>query len=306
MGKIVVVGSLNMDFVVAVKHMPRGGETISGKSLNLVGGGKGANQAYAAGKCGADIAMIGAIGDDSYGSVLVENLKAAGVDVSGVETIPNTSTGTAFINVSEDAENSIVIVAGANGLVDRALVDRHMDLIDECDIVVMQLEIPMDTVEYVAKEAKKRGKMVILDPAPAPDFLPDSLVAQLDILKPNETELGKLSGYPTDTLEQVFSAARKMMEEKGVKTIIATRGSHGSVAITPDEIIEVAGQKVKAVDTTAAGDSYTAALATKLAQGASMREAMEFAGRFAGVVTTRVGAQSSIPTLEEVEEFYKA
>ncbi len=305
MGKIVVVGSLNMDFMVAVKRMPKGGETISGKSLKLVPGGKGANQAFSAGRCGADVAMIGAIGDDSYGLTLVENLKGAGVDVSGVEVIENTPTGTAFINVSEDAENSIVIVAGANGKVDRALIDRHMNLIDECEIVVMQLEIPMDTVEYVAAEAKKRGKMVILDPAPAPDFLPDSLVAQLDILKPNETELGKLSGHPTDTAEEVFAAARKMMQEKGVKTIIATRGSRGSVAITHDEIIEVAAQKVKAVDTTAAGDSYTAALATKLSQGAPMREAMEFAGRFAGVVTTRVGAQSSIPTLEEVAEFYK-
>lgn len=305
MGKIVIVGSLNMDFVVSVKHMPKGGETISGSSLSLIPGGKGANQAFSAGRCGADIAMIGAIGDDSYGQTLVNNLASAGVDVSGVETMENTPTGTAFINVSEDAENSIVIVAGANGKVDRALVDRHMDLIDACDIVVMQLEIPMDTVQYVAVEAKKRGKMVILDPAPAPDFLPDELVAQLDILKPNETELGKLANAPTDTLEQVFAAARKMMAEKGVKTIIATRGSHGSVAITPDEIIEVAAQKVKAVDTTAAGDSYTAALATWLAKGEGLREAMEFAGRFAGVVTTRKGAQSSIPTLEEVEEFYK-
>ena len=305
MGKIVIVGSLNMDFVVNVKHMPKGGETISGSSLSLIPGGKGANQAFSAGRCGADIAMIGAIGDDSYGQTLVNNLASAGVDVSGVEVMENTPTGTAFINVSEDAENSIVIVAGANGKVDRALVDRHMDLIDACDIVVMQLEIPLDTVQYVAVEAKKRGKMVILDPAPAPDFLPDELVAQLDILKPNETELGKLANASTDTLEEVFAAARKMMAEKGVKTIIATRGSHGSVAITPDEIIEVAAQKVKAVDTTAAGDSYTAALATWLAKGESLREAMEFAGKFAGVVTTRKGAQSSIPTLEEVEEFYK-
>ena len=174
MKKIVVIGSLNMDSVIETPHMPKGGETVSGQSVTLVPGGKGANQAYAAGILGGNVSMIGAVGNDAFGAILKNNLGKAGVDTSSVAEIEGATTGQAFITVDDSGENSIIIIAGTNGMVTKEFIQGHIKRIEESDIVIMQLEIPIETVEYVKDLAVGMGKTVIIDPAPAVAYLPDS------------------------------------------------------------------------------------------------------------------------------------
>ena len=187
MKKIVVVGSLNMDCVVETPSMPKPGETITGKSVSQVPGGKGANQAYAIGKLGGDVQMIGAVGNDSCGMALKKNLESVGVKTDGLAILDGETTGQAFITVDGQGENSIIIIAGTNGLVTRELIDQNRRLIEESDIVIMQLEIPLEVVEYVKELAVSLGKLVIVDPAPAVEGIPDHFWKGIDYIKPNET-----------------------------------------------------------------------------------------------------------------------
>ena len=214
MKKILVIGSMNMDFVTSVPHMPRVGETVLAQGLELVPGGKGANQAYAIGRLGGRAAMLGCLGQDSFGDRLLENLGKAGVDTRGVERRGEASTSMAVIGVDPQGDNSILVLPGANGLVDRAMVDRHLDLLEGCDILAMQLEIPLDTVAYAAKKAKEMGKTVVLDPAPAVPDLPEELYPCLDLIKPNETELSILTGRPF-SLETLGDSARLLRQRGG-------------------------------------------------------------------------------------------
>lgn len=299
MSRILVVGSLNMDFVIDVDKMPLAGETILGKNVTLVSGGKGANQAYAAGKLGGNIRMIGAVGDDVYGKMLRENLESVGVDTSGVETIKGVPSGNAFITVDGNGENSIIVIQGANALVTKELIDRHIGLIESCDTVIMQLEIPLDVVTYVKEIAKEKGKKVILDPAPAKEGLSEEFFRGFDIVKPNETELQTLVGRKMNTKEELIEGAKELLE-KGIEKVIVTLGKDGSMLVTKDSYKEFQAQKVNAVDTTAAGDSFTAAFTVALEKGASDSEAIEFGNKVSGIVVTRKGAQTSIPTMEEV------
>ena len=193
MKRIVVIGSLNMDSVIETPHMPKEGETVSGQSVTLVPGGKGANQAYAAGILGGNVSMIGAVGNDAFGTILKTNLGKAGVDISSVAEIEGATTGQAFITVDDSGENSIIIIAGTNGMVTKEFIQGHIKRIEESDIVIMQLEIPIETVEYVKDLAVGMGKTVIIDPAPAVADLPDSFWQGVDYIKPNETELEILS-----------------------------------------------------------------------------------------------------------------
>lgn len=179
MKKILVVGSLNMDFVIGVQKIPVPGETILAKAMRLVPGGKGANQAYAAAKLGGQVAMIGAVGDDPFGRQLTSNLAEVGVDISGIETLPGCPTGNAMITVEEQGENAIIVVPGANAHLTTEMIDKHIRLVDVCDIIIMQLEIPLDVVSYVKKLGMERGKQIILDPAPAKTGLPDSFLRAL-------------------------------------------------------------------------------------------------------------------------------
>ena len=304
MGQILVVGSLNVDMVMNVDHMPAEGETILCDGMTLVPGGKGANQACAAGRLGTDVAMLGAIGDDDYGALQLKSLSEAGVEVGGLLKKEGQNTGTAFITVNKSGNNSIVVVPGANSAFRPEDIEANRELIEQCEIMILQLEIPLDTVCYAAKLAKSLGKTVILDPAPVPEHFPEELYEYVDIVKPNETELGMLTGIAE--AQKHLTEAAQVLKARGVKNVLVTLGGDG-VYINPEsgEEIRIPACKVKAVDTTAAGDSFTAALAAMLLNGESLEAAAEFANRVSAIVVTRKGAQSSIPTIDEVVNYSK-
>lgn len=302
MKKIVVIGSLNMDLVVNVQKMPLVGETILAEELSLVPGGKGANQAFAAGRLGAEVTMLGAVGNDAYGEALCQSLRSAGVCVEHLLHCDGVSTGTALITVNAEGDNSIVVVQGANKQVDRAYLDSKLALLEACDIVILQLEIPLDTVVYGAQKAKALGKLVILDPAPAQPRLPAQLLACVDLIKPNETELAILLG--TEAPVQDLKEGARQIQQRGVANVLVTLGGEGAYLYDQDGREQrFHAPHVQVVDTTAAGDSFTAGVAVSLAKGSSLPQAIAFANRVAALVVTRKGAQSSIPSLEEVEAF---
>ncbi len=291
-----------MDFVVNVKHMPQVGETLLADSLEFIPGGKGANQAYALGKLGADVTMLGAVGNDSYGDIQIEGLKAVGVDTTHIERIEGVNTGIALINVNEKGDNSIIVVQGANKYVSREYIDKNLKVIEESDIVIFQLEIPIDTVAYAAKKAKGLGKTVILDPAPAPDSIPEDLLANVDIIKPNETELVKLTGI--EEVDGCMNKAVDTIKKQGVKTVIVTLGGKGSFVSGQNNVVKhISTEDVKVIDTTAAGDSFIASMALYLSKGKDIIAAVKFANHVASISVTRKGAQSSMPSMEEVEKY---
>lgn len=300
MKKIVVIGSLNMDCVIETPHMPNAGETISGRSISLIPGGKGANQAYAVGILGGNVAMIGAVGDDGFGKTLKSNLDHVGVDTSSIPVIQGETTGQAFITVDDQGENAIIIIAGTNGLVKKELVQKYQKQIEDSDIVIMQLEIPLETVQYVKDLAVSLGKTVILDPAPAIGNLPEGFFEHVDYIKPNETELEILTGTKMETQEELTVGARRLLSQ-GVKNVIVSLGEKGCLLVSEKEETFFPAQKVKALDTTAAGDSFTAAFALALSEGKSCHEAIRFGQKVSSVAVTRKGAQTSIPTREEVD-----
>ena len=299
MRKLLVVGSLNMDTVLNVSKIPQKGETILGKEISYVPGGNGANQAYAMGKLGAEVAMIGCIGADGNGSKLLQNLQSVHVDTRAIQIFQKESTGIALITVEETGENSIVVIAGANSKLTRQWIMEQQKYIDECDIVVAQLETPLDSICAVAELAKQKGKRMLLDPAPAQKELPSSLLKNVSIIKPNETELQILTGKPTHTEQEIILAARELIE-KGVEKVVVTLGEKGAMLVTKQEHQLFAAKKVKAVDTTAAGDAFTAGLALKLSEGCTCEQAISFAIKVSSIVVTRKGAQTSIPSYEEV------
>lgn len=300
MKKILVIGSMNMDFVAGVSHIPTLGETVLADNFELVPGGKGANQSYAIGKMHGNVVMLGMVGQDTYGERLCENLKSVGVDVTRVRKLSGVSTGIAVIGVIPEGDNSILVIPGANAYVDKSYVMENMDLFESSDIIVVQLEIPLETVMYVVKEARKRGKTVILDPAPAISDLPDELFSCVDVIKPNETELAIL--VQDFSSEENLCANAELLQRKGVKNIVVTLGGEGSYLLKEDHTEKrlYADKTVHVVDTTAAGDSYVAGLAVALSRGDSLDEAVELASRVSNIVVTRKGAQTSIPSFEEL------
>lgn len=305
MRKILVIGSMNMDFVAGISHIPMVGETILADDFELVPGGKGANQSYAIGKMHGNVAMLGMVGQDTYGERLCENLESVGVDVSRIRKLSDVSTGIAVIGVLPEGDNSILVIPGANAYVNKSYIMENMDLLESSDIIVIQLEIPLETVMYAVKEAQKRGKTVILDPAPAISGLPDELFSCVDVIKPNETELAIL--LQDFSSEGNLCANAELLQRKGVKNIVVTLGGEGSYLLKEDHTEKrlYADKTVHVVDTTAAGDSYVAGLAVALARGDSLDEAVELASRVSNIVVTRKGAQTSIPSFEEIEEISK-
>ncbi len=299
MEQVVVLGSLNMDQVIRVKKMPKKGETILGLGMSKVPGGKGANQAYAIGRLGGKVSMIGAVGQDESGQILKKNLDSVGVNTDCVMELSDVSTGNAVITVDQEAENSIIVLQGANAELTTAHIDAFKEMISEADVVLMQLEIPVEVVEYTAKMASEMGKTVILDPAPAVPDLPETLLKYIDVIKPNETELSVLSGMPVTNLEEAAAAAKKLLK-KGVAKVIVTMGADGSLLVTEDEIRHFPSEKVKAIDTTAAGDSFIAAFVVAITGGKSCEEAIVYGNRISAVTVTRKGAQTSIPDKTEV------
>lgn len=304
MKKILVIGSLNLDMVVNVDHTPTTGETILSNNMEMIPGGKGANQACAAGYLGADITMLGSVGNDMYADILLGSLQKAGADTSKIIKRSDATTGIALITVNSDGDNCIVVISGANATLSCNDIDNNIDLLKEADIIIFQLEIPIETVCYGAKKAKTLGKTVILDPAPVPKEFPEELYRYVDIIKPNETELRMLTGI--DQIESRLPEASRQLRNQGVKNILVTLGEKGVYLDSEEDgICRIPAIPVDAIDTTAAGDSFTAALAVMLSEGKCLREAAIFANYVSAIVVTRKGAQSSIPTLDEVQQYIR-
>lgn len=300
MNKICVIGSINMDLVVKVDEMPKKGQTLIGSNFKEVPGGKGANQAVAASRLGANVCMVGKVGSDGFGQNLLNQLKNNNVDTKYIQ-IEEGASGVALITVDKNAENAIVVAPGANFKVSKNDIDKNIEAIKGSDIVVVQLETPLDTIKYTLKKAKEFGKYTILNPAPAVK-LEDSIIENVDLLTPNETELEILSGVSINNEDDILDAAKTMIE-KGVKELIVTLGSKGSLYINKDKSMFKKSYKVEAVDTTAAGDSYTGALSVAFSKNEDIETAMDFASRVGALCVTKEGAQSSLPTLEEVNKF---
>ena len=300
MKNICVIGSLNMDLVVNVDTMPKPGQTIIGSNFKEVPGGKGANQAVAMARLNGNVSMIGKVGEDGFGQTLINSLKNDNVDTTYIHTT-NGATGVALITVDKNAQNSIVVSPGANFEVKEDDIDNNIEAIKYSDIVVLQLETPLNTIKYALNKSKELNKYTILNPAPAVK-LDDEIIKNVDLLTPNETELEIISGVSIETEEDIQKAAQIMIE-KGVKELIVTLGSKGSLYINKEKSMFKKAYKVEAVDTTAAGDSYTGALAVALSQDKNIEDAMDFASKVGALSVLKEGAQSSLPTLEDVENF---
>lgn len=297
---IVVVGSLNMDIVVEAPRSPQMGETIRGQEAHFIPGGKGANQAVASARLGAHTVMIGSVGQDAFGKQLLDAMQQEGIACKTIKTVDGVATGIASILLAQ-GDNSIIVVAGANGHCLPADIDRHEQAIAQADVVLLQLEIPLETVIYAAQVAKKHGKLVILNPAPAQE-LPEQLFAAVDILTPNETELYQLAGYAYG--EVPLPEAIQALHDKGVKHVITTLGSKGAAFLNPQgELETIPAHKVEVVDTTGAGDSFNAGIAYALGTGKSIPEAILFASKVSALAVTKMGAQQGMPTLQQVEDF---
>ncbi|MDT3312062.1 ribokinase [Pseudomonas sp. rhizo66] len=301
---VVVIGSLNMDLVTRAPRLPVGGETLIGHSFATVSGGKGANQAVAAARLGAQVAMVGCVGNDDYGVQLREALLAEQIDCLAVSAVDD-SSGVALIVVDDNSQNAIVIVAGANGAMTPAVIDRFDAVLQAADVIICQLEIPDATVGHALKRARALGKVVILNPAPASRPLPADWFAAIDYLIPNESEAAVLSGLPVDSQETAESAASQLIA-MGAGKVIITLGAQGSLFANGQRFEHFPAPKVKAVDTTAAGDTFVGGFAAALANGKSEAEAIRFGQIAAALSVTRAGAQPSIPTLSDVQAFKPA
>ncbi len=301
---VVVIGSLNMDLVTRAPRLPRGGETLIGHSFTTVSGGKGANQAVAAARLGAQVAMVGCVGNDDYGVQLRDALLAEQVDCQAVSAVED-SSGVALIVVDDNSQNAIVIVAGANGAMTPAVIDRFDAVLQAADVVICQLEIPDATVGHALKRARALGKTVILNPAPASRPLPADWFAAIDYLIPNESEAAALSGLPVDSLQTAENAASHLIA-LGAGKVIITLGAEGSLFASGKGFEHFPAPKVKAVDTTAAGDTFVGGFAAALAGGKSEAEAIRYGQIAAALSVTRAGAQPSIPTMSDVQAFKPA
>lgn len=298
-GRVVVVGSLNMDLVVRAGRLPRAGETLAGDSFATVPGGKGANQAVAAARLGAQVAMIGCVGADDYGRQLLDGLGVEGIDCQAVEVVAGTSSGVALIVVDAASQNAIVIVAGSNGHLLPPSIARFDALLQEADVVVCQMEVPPQTVAFTLARARALGKTVILNPAPASGPLPVEWLDTIDYLIPNESEAATLTGLPVLDLASAHVAARHL-HNLGAGRVIVTLGAQGALLVGAHGNEHFAAPVVQPLDTTAAGDTFVGAFAAALARGCSEREAIDFGQRAAAISVTRAGAQPSIPWLAEV------
>lgn len=304
MKKILVIGSTNLDFVIQLDTLPVPGETLLCKSFARIPGGKGANQAYACGRLGGAPRFLSAVGKDGFGSSIVEGLKQAGVDCSSVIFSEAESTGMAMICVDAAGSNLIVVIPGANQLCTKTYIQSLEPLLEEADIVLAQLEIPPDGVYYMMKRAYGRGKITILNPAPAPEAIPDDVYPCLHYITPNETELQKLTGRPVSTVEDA-SAAAGMLLEKGAANVIVTLGGKGALLRNRETETLYAAPEVPVVDTTAAGDTFNGAIAVRLAEGAEIGQAVPFANAAAALAVSKKGAQTSVPSRAEVDRFIK-
>ncbi len=306
MNKVCVLGSMNMDLVVKVNDVPRVGETILSKSFEKIAGGKGANQAIAAKRCGAKVSMIAKIGNDDNGQILKQRLEEDNIDVKYVFKDNKEATGIAIIMVNENGNNSIIVVSGSNMTIDDEEVEASIEKIKESDILISQFEVSEKIILKAFKKAKELEKITILNPAPAKK-INEELLKVTDIIVPNETEAEVLTGIKVNTLGDANEAGQIFLE-KGVKFAVITLGSKGAAVIGSDFCELVPAYKVNAIDTTAAGDSFIGALSSKLKfeeiNKLNLINAVKFGNKVSSISVQRKGAQPSIPYLREVEEIY--
>ncbi|HGY5077547.1 ribokinase [Citrobacter freundii] len=300
-GNLVVLGSINADHILNLNSFPTPGETVTGSHYQVAFGGKGANQAVAAGRSGANIAFIACTGDDDIGERVRKQLASDNIDIAPVSVISGEATGVALIFVNAEGENVIAIHAGANAALSPALVEAQHDRIAQASALLMQLESPIESVLAAAKIARRHNTTVALNPAPARE-LPDELLSLVDIITPNETEAEKLTGIRVENDEDAAKAALAL-HAKGIHTVLITLGSRGVWASVNGEGHRVPGFKVDAVDTIAAGDTFNGALITALLEETPLPEAIRFAHAAAAIAVTRKGAQPSVPWREEIEAF---
>ena len=304
MNRLVVLGSVNADHVLRVPHFPRPGETLTGHSYQVVPGGKGANQAVAAARLGAAVSFIARIGDDAIGRQMKTGFANDGIDVSAVELDDKLPTGIAIIYVSDEGENSIGLSTEANGALDIAMVKRHEAMIAGAHTLLLQLEVPLESVFEAAKLARSHGTRVVLNPAPAQPLSAD-LLALVDLITPNQTEAELLTGVKV-TGEASAAQASARFHQMGIADVMITLGSQGVYCSNGQQQALIPGFRVEAVDTTAAGDTFNGALLAAELAGADFHGAVRFAHGAAALSVTRFGAQSSIPGKQEVDTFLQS
>ena len=301
--KLIVLGSVNADHVLQLDDFPRPGETVVGHGYQVLPGGKGANQAVAAARLGADVGFIACVGDDDFGVRILKRFADDGIDTAAVRVVPDTPTGIALIQIAASGENTIVISPEANGCLTPDVLAPQLELLQGADTLLMQLESPLETIELAARKARESGATVVLNPAPAQP-LPDTLLADVSVITPNETEAELLTGVKVVTEADAEKAAA-ILHGKGVETVIITLGGNGAFLSRAGVSRRIEGYSVTPVDTTAAGDTFNGALVAALQQGLDMAGAVRFAHGAAAISVTRLGAQTSIPYRAEVDRFIK-
>lgn len=299
--RLAVLGSINVDHIMNISQFPKPGETIIGHQYKIAFGGKGANQAVACGRSGADITFIACVGDDAIGSEIISQLKTDNIHIDAISIIPQTPTGVAMILVNEQGENVISIVAGANGALTPTHFQQYHHVIEHADALLMQLESPLETVFEAAKRAKSHQTKVILNPAPAQP-LSDEFLSFIDVITPNETEAEILTGVSVHD-EAGAAKAAEILHRKGIKQVLITLGSRGVWFSEQGKGMIIPGFRVDAVDTIAAGDTFNGAFVTAILEGKPSVEAIRFAHAAAAIAVTRHGAQSSVPWRHEIESF---
>lgn len=298
--RVLVVGSANVDFIVALARLPRPGETVSGGTLSVAHGGKGANQAVAARRLGADVRFLGCLGDDASGRAVLAALDADGITTDGVTVTPDAATGTALIVVDSEGRNQIAVAPGANRSLTVERLKARADVFAWAHVVACQLETPVPTVAWVLETARRHGAITILNPAPVPDEPIAALLPLVDYLTPNAGEAARLGGVVGDdrTAAERSAAALRL---RGAGTVIVTLGEDGALAVSRDGVSHVAGRRVTVVDTTGAGDAFSGALAVALGERRELSAALVFANAAAALACTVRGAQPSLPRRADVE-----
>ncbi|MDF2533202.1 MAG: rbsK [Clostridia bacterium] len=297
MNKVLIVGSINMDMVTAVNSIPKKGETVLASTMQKYHGGKGANQGVASSRFGAKTSFIGAIGDDEDGKTILESMKSEGIYINGIKIHENEKTGMAWITVDQKGENSIVVISGANGAVSKEDIDDNEALFREADIVLLQLEIPVETVAYAINKGKENGCRIILNPAPAVKLDMD-ILSKVDIITPNESELDILTSG-IDAHNRIEKA--QSLIKQGVDNVICTLGAKGVLYVKKDGFSQFPAYSVDAIDTTGAGDCFNGVLAAELSNNESIETAIKIAIKASSLSVTKKGAQSSMPRKQDVE-----
>ncbi|OME85294.1 ribokinase [Paenibacillus sp. FSL A5-0031] len=297
--RIVIVGSLNMDLVVSAERMPRIGETIPGSSIHYVAGGKGANQAVGCARLGADVQMVGAVGNDVFGQRILSEMRQSGVNTDAIAILDDKATGIAAITRTLD-DNSIIIVPGANAELTAERVRQYWSVIEQADLLLVQLEIPLDAVKEALQLAREAGVATVLNPAPAQQ-LPTAILQLADYITPNETEFAQLAEYAEAAGENVWIAALAAWEKTFAQKVVLTRGKQGAAIMLNGQLHTVQAPLVEVVDTTGAGDCLNAAFGFGLASGWDTVKSLRLAVKAASISVRRFGAQAGMPTMSEIE-----